>query len=98
MRTTARTSLYVIPNKKNVMSLQIRIRAGTSYYYNGISYYYSPNKIILKPQQLIIIAGTSLYVISIKQNKMTEQIRTTVKTRSYYSQNKFVGHLEQKQM
>jgi hypothetical protein len=80
------------------MSEQIRIRTRTNYYYNGTSYYYSTNKILLKAEQLIIIARTSLYVISIKQDKVSEQIRTTVKTRFYYSRNKFIYHLEQKQM
>jgi hypothetical protein len=56
-----------------------------------IRYYYRQNK-------LIIIAKTRLYDISIKQNKVSEQMRTIIETRSYYSQNKFVCHFEQKQM
>jgi hypothetical protein len=61
------------------------------------SYYFSPNNILLYPKQLIIIARTGFYVISTKQNKVPEQMKTTVRTKSYY-QNKFVCDPEQKQM
>jgi hypothetical protein len=71
-----------------VVSEQTRIRVRTCYYYRQ-------NKILLKPERFIIIDRTSLYVISNKK-KVSEQMRTTVRTKSYYSLNNFVCHLEQK--
>jgi hypothetical protein len=43
----ARTSLYVIPNEKNVVWEQIRTRVGTCYYYRQKRYYYSQNNLLL---------------------------------------------------
>jgi hypothetical protein len=74
----------------SVVLEQIRRRVITSYYF-------SPNNILLYPKQLIIIARTGFYVISTKQNKVPEQMKTNVRTKSYY-QNKFVCDPEQKQM
>jgi hypothetical protein len=88
MRTTVRTSLYVIPNNK------CGVRTNRNKGQTHVNYRQS--KILLYSEQLIIIAKTSLYVIS--NEKMSEQMRTTVRMKSYYSQNNFVCHLEQKQI
>jgi hypothetical protein len=50
MRTTVRTSLYVIPNNK----CSVKTRVGTCYYYKH-------NKTVLQPEQNIIVARTTYY-------------------------------------
>jgi hypothetical protein len=60
------------------------------------------NNLLLKPEQDINIAQITYYCslnkFLCRLEKSVKQTRTTIETKSYYSRNNFVCHLEQKQM
>jgi hypothetical protein len=77
--------VYMSFRTMNMVSEQIRTRVEHIIIMVRTRYYYS--------RTTYYYSGTSLYVIS---NKTKKSVRTTVRTKSYYSRNNFVCYLEQK--